>query len=188
MSVKVDPVDGLEFLLGAGGLKNVPRTGWVESGIEDVESVAEHSWRMAVAALALCPPELNKERVAAVCIVHDLAEATVGDLSPLQMRERGITKERKAQMEAEAMQSLCRAFPSLIQFWREYEDGSSKEGRWAKDLDKLEMAIQAAEYEDAHGVHLQGFFDSVEGRVKDPTLAGVLKVLLERRRQQNGGG
>ena len=41
-------------------LKQIPRTGWVRSGIKAPESVAAHSWGMAVLAMELCPPELDK--------------------------------------------------------------------------------------------------------------------------------
>ena len=41
----------------AGQLKSVKRTGWVYRGVEDagtrVESVADHSWRMAAASFLL---------------------------------------------------------------------------------------------------------------------------------------
>ena len=61
------------------GLKDVLRTGWVRSGVESPESVAAHSWGMAVLALKLCPSELDLLRVLQLCLVHDLPEAVVFD-------------------------------------------------------------------------------------------------------------
>ncbi len=46
--------DGLiDFIAEAGKLKRIPRTGWVESGVPDPESVADHSFRVALIALVL---------------------------------------------------------------------------------------------------------------------------------------
>ena len=64
------------------GLKDVLRQGWVNAGVKAPESVAAHSWGMAILALKLCPPELNLERVLTLCLVHDLPEVVVGDLTP----------------------------------------------------------------------------------------------------------
>ena len=60
-------------------LKSVKREGWVRSGVEDPESVAAHSWGMAILAMHLCPENLNKMRVLEMSSVHDLPEIIVGD-------------------------------------------------------------------------------------------------------------
>ena len=41
----------LNLFLKIGLLKKVQRTGWVLKGVKDVESVAEHTWRVAMLAL-----------------------------------------------------------------------------------------------------------------------------------------
>jgi putative hydrolase of HD superfamily len=53
--------------------------------------------------------------------------------------------------------------------WREYESQSTPESHLVKDFDKLEMIIQAHEYEQAQGLKLQQFFDSTQGKFKTPT-------------------
>ena len=63
-------------------LKQLSRTGWVRSGVENPESVAAHSWGMAVLALRLAPKELDTEKILSLCLVHDLPEVRVGDLTP----------------------------------------------------------------------------------------------------------
>ena len=64
------------------GLKSILRTGWVRAGVKSPESVAAHSWGMSVLAMHLCPPELDRMRVLEMCLVHDLPEVEVGDLTP----------------------------------------------------------------------------------------------------------
>ena len=49
----------IEMLL----LKQLPRTGWVRSGIHNPESVAAHSWGMAILALKLIPDGLDLSKV-----------------------------------------------------------------------------------------------------------------------------
>jgi len=53
--------------------------------------------------------------------------------------------------------------------WHEYEAQSTPESHLVKDFDKLEMIIQAHEYEQAQGLQLQQFFDSTQGKFKTDT-------------------
>ena len=69
-----------EALKEALGLKDVVRAGWVRAGVESPESVAAHSWGMALLATQLCPDDLNLQRVLELCILHDIAEVHVGDI------------------------------------------------------------------------------------------------------------
>ena len=71
-----------EELLTLLQLKDIPRTGWVRAGVDNPESVAAHSWGMALLALRLCPEHLDLSKVLSMCLVHDVAEIVVGDLTP----------------------------------------------------------------------------------------------------------
>lgn len=61
------------------------------------------------------------------------------------------------------------AAQELEVLWQEYESQSTPESHLVKDFDKLEMIIQAHEYEHAQGLTLQQFFDSTQGKFKTPT-------------------
>lgn len=74
-----------------------------------------------------------------------------------------------------ASRSLCLLLPGcssaveVASLWHEYESCSSPEAQLVKDFDKLEMIIQAYEYEQAQsGMKLQEFFDSTAGKFKTP--------------------
>lgn len=54
------------------------------------ESVADHSYRAAVLAMAL-PPGLDRDRCVKMALLHDLAESMVGDITP----SCGVTTEEK---------------------------------------------------------------------------------------------
>ncbi|MFN7146928.1 MAG: HD domain-containing protein, partial [Myxococcota bacterium] len=62
-------------------LKEVDRSGWTRIGVPHPESVAAHSWGVALLALLRCPPELDRHKLLAMAILHDLAEVRVGDLT-----------------------------------------------------------------------------------------------------------
>jgi len=88
----------LQFLVHVGQAKRTFRTGWVLHGVERVESVADHMYRMAVMALLLPNiDEQSKVRCMKLALVHDLAESVVGDLTDFD----GISKEDKHRRETE---------------------------------------------------------------------------------------
>eukprot|EP01059_Diplonema_ambulator_P036496 TRINITY_DN9103_c0_g2_i1.p1 TRINITY_DN9103_c0_g2~~TRINITY_DN9103_c0_g2_i1.p1 ORF type:complete len:231 (+),score=74.06 TRINITY_DN9103_c0_g2_i1:136-828(+) len=179
----------LDFLDVVAKLKTTLRTGWVENGVRNVESVADHMYRMAILSL-LCKDEaLDVSRLIKVSIMHDVAEAVIGDLSPKQMRERGISKEAKYEMERQAMKDISEIFKGsplaeeLLALWDEYENGDTKECFWVKDIDRLEMGLQAFDYERAQGVDLSPFYGSVKGRIEHPWLKSLCDELMARREE-----
>ena len=116
------------------GLKNITSAGWIKVGIESPESVASHSWGMSALALELCPQGLDLSKVLSLCIVHDVPEIIVGDLTPLD------DCTNKAKDEHSAMQKLA---PQWLHLFEEYEAGLTAEAKFVKQIDKLDMALQA---------------------------------------------
>ena len=91
-----------EALIEALGLKDVVRAGWVRAGVKNPESVAAHSWGMAMLATQICPEELDLKRVLQLCILHDIAEVKVGDITP----HDNVSTEEKHRLESEAINSM----------------------------------------------------------------------------------
>ena len=148
-----------EDLLRYLGLKDVLRAGWVRAGVDSPESVAAHSWGMAMLALKLCPPELDLLRVLELCLVHDLPEVVVGDLTPHD------DVSTKAEDERQAMQDLA---PEWLPLLDEYTAQATAEARFVKSLDKLDMGLQAMKYERAQGMKLTEFLDSAQNALGEP--------------------
>lgn len=71
----------------------------------------------------------------------------------------------------------------IYSLWEEYETQSSPEAKLVKELDQLEMIIQAHEYEELEGKpgRLQEFFTSTEGRFHHPEVLDLVKSLNEER-------
>jgi putative hydrolase of HD superfamily len=158
----------LPFLREVVQIKQTVRTGWQRMGIQRPESVSDHMYFMALMALTATPEHLDKSRCIQIAIVHDLAECIVGDITPTQFS--GISKEQKHRMEKDAMHNITNLLPGkskelVLELYDEYENQTSPEAQWVKDLDKLEMVHQAMVYESRDGVDLSGFFKSIEGKV-----------------------
>ena len=132
-------------------LKHILRTGWVRAGVDAPESVAAHSWGMSILAMHLCPEELDRIRVLEMCLVHDLPEVEVGDLTPHD------DTSTKSQDEHAAMTRLA---PQWLALFEEYEAQVTPEAKFVKHLDKLDMALMARIYEDSQGLDLSEFIAS----------------------------
>jgi putative hydrolases of HD superfamily len=173
----------LDFLLTISSLKKTKRTGWVRNGIKAAESIADHMYRMALISWIVEDPLLNRDRLIKMAIVHDLAEATVGDITP----DDPVTKEEKEALERNAINSYVEMLGytahanELKELWEEYEEGVTLEAITCKDIDKFEMILQAYEYEAEFEMKLEGFFESTNGRFKSPEIMKLVEQLYERR-------
>lgn len=139
-------------------LKYLKRTGWVNRGISNAESVADHSFMTSLLSYVLAAHAgLNPERAAVLGLIHDLAEALVGDITPFD----GVSKADKRTLEANGMTEIAKAasLPSLTALWEEYEYRLSPEAELVHSVDKLETILQAEDYERLHGTDLFVFAD-----------------------------
>ncbi|MDH5624081.1 MAG: HD domain-containing protein, partial [Candidatus Bathyarchaeota archaeon] len=73
----------VEFLETAGRLKRTPRAGWVDAGIQQPESVADHTFRTSIVCMIYADMEgLDQLKLLRMALIHDLPEAITGDLTP----------------------------------------------------------------------------------------------------------
>lgn len=145
-----------EVIKLCGSLKRLPRKGWLIGNVKDSESVSEHSMRVSFLAMLLCPKGLDKDKCIRMGVIHDLAESIMGDLTPLC----GVSQEMKRKREEEAWSYISRSLGDneLETLWTEFENGETPEARFMNELDKLEMLIQAEEYENEQNIDLSSFF------------------------------
>ncbi|KAG9097930.1 hypothetical protein FS749_005076 [Ceratobasidium sp. UAMH 11750] len=145
---------------------------------------------MSVLALCTSDTTLDVPKCVMMSVVHDLAEAVVGDIAPWE----GISREEKAARERAGMRSMLSdmlhdgpAAKRIEALWEEYEAQTTPEARFVKDLDRLEMALQASEYEKSHAEtpgKLQAFFDSSLPKVQHPEVAQWGKDLGDERERR----
>ena len=131
----------LDFLKKLECLKTNGRHSTTVGGV--TETVAAHSWRLAVFALLILPefPEIDGDKLIRMCLVHDFGEAITGDI-PSFLK----TKDHEA-TEGNAVQTLLLALPepqrgALSALFAEMDALQSEEARLYKALDKLEAVIQ----------------------------------------------
>ncbi len=141
--------DNLNYLINIlGKLKDLQRTGWLRKEIENPETVAAHSFGVALLALLFAPQYLNKEKCLKLALIHDLQEALVGDITPFD----GVSKEEKALKEQQAIEKISQilGFEELKNLFAEYEENKTKEARFIKDMDRLDAVLEAKYYDNSH--------------------------------------
>ncbi len=84
----------IDVMAVAEQLKNNTRHSWTSSGRH--ESVAEHSWRLALLAFFVRDeyPELDMDKVLQMCLIHDLGEAFTGDIPAFVKTEEDEKKRQ----------------------------------------------------------------------------------------------
>ena len=107
------------------------------------ESVAEHSWRLALMAMLLEEQfaHLNIEKVIKMCLIHDLGEAFTGDIATF------YKTDADTQAEDNAFSNWINTFPepqrnSFRELLAEMNALETDEAKLYKALDKLEAVIQ----------------------------------------------
>lgn len=212
-SNKVNPLSDecvnalLDYFLLIGKLKRTPRTGWVVMGVPQPESVSDHMYRLAVMVAALSPLQRDSPSFGLAllqALVHDQAEAIVGDITPEEFS--GVTKAKKAAMEAAAMNEITSRLGvrsiDLAKInqtvFQDYESNGSASAVLLHELDKLEMMVQALEYETekvqsqkqkksssldhSKQEDLARFYDS-RSKVKDPAVKSIAAAIWQRRQK-----
>lgn len=202
--------DLLAFFRAIENLKHTPRTGWLDRGIPaaETESVADHTLLTALIAwtLALDDPALDADRVLKLAMVHDIAEAIVGDIPPYsddeiphgdpEARRVFFSTRKQASPEAEAEKhaaehaaanELFSYLPGHIAgelraLWEEYESRSTPEARFVKEVDRLEAFLQSRSYANAHpDAPLEGFTDMAQHALDHPILRAIRDMELDDR-------
>ncbi|MEI6650453.1 MAG: HD domain-containing protein [Candidatus Moraniibacteriota bacterium] len=140
-----------DFLRTAEGLKSVLRYASTTSGRK--ESVADHSWRVALMAFVVGDGlglKIDFSRAMKMAIVHDIAESIAGDIDFVRISDGEVTREEKRSAELVAMTELKEtlsgsAGEELYAIWKEYDAGETEVARYVRAIDKLETLTQLVE-------------------------------------------
>ena len=135
----------LDFLALAERLKCELRHSWLSNGRQ--ESVAEHSWQMALMAMLMhrhLEGRVDLGKTLKMILTHDLVEAEVGDVPYFDRSER---KAKKAARERAAIELIRTRLGGAVgqeiyDLWHEYEAKQTLEAKFAGALDHLEVQAQ----------------------------------------------
>jgi len=168
-----------EFLKFADKLAELERKGFKLRGVEEPESIMEHSFRVALLALVLHKRlKLNLEKLVSLALIHDLAEAITGDITPFD----GIDKEEKTKREDKAFVEICSNLPEeerrcLMNLYTEIKLKKTPEAKIIKQIDKLDMAYKALVYKSKGYEHMQEFIEEAERSISSDVLRDILEEL-----------
>ena len=135
------PIELLSILSVAEKLKCTTRHCYTSSGRH--ESVAEHSWRIALMAMLIGPefPEADMTRVIRLCLIHDLGEAFTGDIPTFDKTAADTDQEDAlfAQWVQTLPEETKQEFSGLL---AELYAQETPAAQIYKALDKMEAVIQ----------------------------------------------
>ena len=174
-------------------------------GIKNPETIAAHTFRMTIMAWILCcHKNLDLNKVLKMSLIHDICEVFSGDTTPydkilpkdkkqwkkvldkwprLSQKEKNkffISKYRK---EYQGLQKIISNLPKnfkkeIKDLWNDYENGLTGEGRFVRQLDRIENLLQALEYwEKGEKFSIYPWWVQIEELIDDPTLFKFMKIL-----------
>lgn len=195
----------IKFLIETGKLKKMKRTGWVLRGIKNPETIAEHTFRMAIMAWILgSNKRFNPTKILKMALIHDLCEVYAGDITPYEgilsknkrLRKVLLNKlprfpknlkearlKEKHEKERVGLKKIIASLPKhtqkeIVSLWLEYEHGSTREGRFVKQVDRVENLLQALEYwEKDKNFPIGPWWVQLKELVDDPKLLQFIKTL-----------
>jgi putative hydrolase of HD superfamily len=157
-------------------------------------------YRMSLITM-FAPPslssKLNIPHCTKMALVHDMAEALVGDITPLD----GVSKPEKSRRESTTMDYFVDGFLGRVNggltgkdikaIWQEYEDSVTLESQFVHDVDKIELILQMFEYEKSKQGKLDlGEFTWVATKIKMPEVKAWSDAVIKEREEfwkANGG-
>lgn len=198
----------LNFFLEIDKLKTTPRTGLVWLGVRNPETIAAHTFRCATTAWVLGRGRgFDMEKLIKTALSHDLNEVYTGDMTPfwgllpedeeqkkealkkwvrLPLEEKEKRNKKRFQKEKESLLKLTNKLDEefrrdIFSLWLDFEKGSSREGRFFKQIDKIDSMIEALENLDKKDYSfVTPWWEEADELVTDPLLLKFLKVIQDR--------
>ncbi len=151
------------LLFEARSLRTLPRSGYQFLGAGR-ESVAEHTFSITFIAFVLSRlvPEADGHKITAMCLVHDLPEARIGDLNYVQ-------KLYVDADETSAIEDLTARLPfgeEIKALIDEFNQGESLEARLAHDADQIAFILELKDLSDLGFVPPGTWIPSIRRRLQ----------------------
>lgn len=153
----------VEFMLEACFLKQIPRSGYQFLGAGN-ESVAEHVFATTLIAFIMSQlePKANAQRLMSMCLLHDLAEARMGDLNYVQKKYVHADEKRAL---ADAVQNLPFK-ETIVALADEFNAGATLEAELARDADQLALIADLKALHDLGYQSPQSWLPHVKARLR----------------------
>ena len=171
----MSPKEYLAVMHCIAGLKERTRHAWMKSGRQ--ESVAEHSWRMALMAYFLRDafPSADLTRVLLMALLHDVGEVFTGDIPTFEKTD--ADRAREHELRDEWMDALPPPYAVEVRaLFSEMDACETEEARLAKALDRMEAVITHNEGDPLTWLPLEYELQRTYG-VKEAAFSPILKNL-----------
>ena len=166
----------LNFFAEAGLLKRIKRSGWWVAGIDDPETVAEHSFRTAIIAYYIAHVEnVDPYKAVTMALFNDIHEARINDLHKMGHYYIEFRHAEKKVFFDQVEYLDGRVKDALHKSREEYDRQESQESIVARDADILECLVQAKEYFENGHLTAKKFFQTAPGHLKTKTAQKLWK-------------
>lgn len=180
--------DLVDFYSYVAKLKRLKRAGWKKEKIRNGESVSDHSFSTAILAMILAPKlRVDREKFVKMALIHDIGESIIGDILWYD-RNLGVDKERLAKKQKDEDKAMEKILMKLsdrkeyMSLWKEMAEMKTKTAKLLKEIDRLDLAMQAFFYEKSRRKNLLPFFEFVDMYIHHPILKKVMSELKSRRK------
>jgi len=197
----------LNFLIKIGKLKEIMRKGAILIKAKNPETIAEHSFRVAIMSWVLAEEKrtkLNFEKILKMGLIHDICEVYTGDITlydkilpkdekewpelfdkwpRFSRREKRKIVQKKQKQEKKALRKLIANLPKDLKeevkdLQAEYQELSSKEARFVKQVNRIETLLQALEYgRESKRPPYKSWWIGTAEKVDDPLLIKFMAEL-----------
>lgn len=166
----------VDFIIELDKLKNVTRKN-KPIGQSRAENSAEHTWQIAMLALAAqnyAQTPVNIDRVIKMLLIHDIGEIDTGDT----IVYADIDWESEKQKELAAVKRIFSLMnqpqlaAELLALWQEFEAGQSDDAIFANALDRAMPPLLNLHSNGQSWVENGITYDAVVKRIKAPIVAG----------------
>ena len=147
---------------------------------------------MTMASPQSLASRIDLHKCVMMCLIHDMAESLVGDLTPADK----VPKTEKSRRESLSMDYITQKLLGNVRgagtdvgkevqgIWQEHEDSESLESRFVQDIDKVELLLQMVEYEKrGDGKVNLSEFTYVATKISLPETKSWAEEILEERRE-----
>jgi putative hydrolases of HD superfamily len=189
--MKYEHLQILAFLHEAEKLKSTLRHNWTTTGRQ--EDSSQHSWRAAVFFIVLqglYKFDVDPYKTLVMLVLHDLPEATYGDI-PAFVKDHDKTGHAAHKLrEAEAARKLYALLPEplnqqLTELNEEFERGETTEAKVAQALEKIESQLQHQESgpkywsDEERGDHMLHYPDKAIHNLGNQHVTDIWKLIYD---------
>ncbi len=164
-----------DFLFEGNILKELPRAGYHFLG-SGKENVAEHSFMTALIAFVISriEPDVDKEKIITMALLHDLGEARTGDLNYVQQKYVSID-HKKVLSDLISGLTFGQDIAKLI---NEFNECKTREAKLANDADQLSFRLELKKLQDTGAKSPGKWIDIVIKRLKTDTARKIAQSII----------